>query len=138
MLKTIKVAEKMLESATVFQVSTIDSLGFPNITALTPLKMDRSLDTIFFYTKHNSATVKNLSNTTNAAIYCFNEDTHTSLMLKGRFLIVNPQELDSSWTDYLNGFQKSLNYIDPAILRFTSLAVKVRESGKVSYSDLQD
>ncbi|GAB6092708.1 pyridoxamine 5'-phosphate oxidase family protein [Furfurilactobacillus curtus] len=138
MLETIKRAEHMLDHASVFQVATIDTLGFPNIVALTPLSLDRSLDNIFFYTTHSSSTVKNLANSTNAAIYCFAEENHSSLMLKGRFLIVSPTTLPDQWQKTLNQFQQSLNYEDPAILRFTSLAVKVREAGEITYSDLQE
>lgn len=138
MLETINQAEKMLDKATVFQVATIDKLGFPNIVALTPLPLDRSLDTVFFYTTHSSSTVKNLSRSTNAAIYCFDESKHSSLMLKGRFMIVSPSSLSGPWQEALNSFQRSLNYPDPSILRFTSLAFKIREAGHISYSDLQD
>lgn len=134
-LETVKKASRMLDTATVVQVSTIDALGFPNIVALTPLPLDRSLDTIYFYTTHSSATVKNLENSVNAAIYIFNESAHSSLMLKGRLIIVSAQELDQEWQSSLNGFQKSLHYPDPAILRFSAMAVKVREGGQVTYSD---
>ncbi|KRL11713.1 MAG: pyridoxamine 5'-phosphate oxidase family protein [Schleiferilactobacillus perolens] len=133
---TIGQAEQLLKEATVMQFSTIDKRGFPNIVALTPLKLERSLKQVLFYTDRDTTTVHNIVESSKVSIYCFNERHHCSVGLQGYAGLVSRSEIQKSYVNDLTKYQKSLNYKHPVFLRFTTIFVKVRYQDNVTFQKL--
>lgn len=123
---TRHVAQQLLQQQTTFTVATVDSQGFPTTVALSALPQQRSLETLFFYTSRQTMTVQNMRHQSRATIFCFDETTHASLMLKGYLTEVGSTQLPVDWVQQLTPFQQQLDYQQPIILQFKTLAMKVR------------
>ncbi|UQS84250.1 pyridoxamine 5'-phosphate oxidase family protein [Bombilactobacillus thymidiniphilus] len=134
MHNTLKLARQYVQDATVFQVATIDAMGFPNLVALTPLTTSRGIDSVLFYTGKETATVRNLTNSCNAAIICFKEKEYSSLMLKGS-LRIEPHMVEQV-SDALSHFQSRLRYEQPVVLRFRTMSIKFRQHNKIDYQQI--
>lgn len=136
MVNTLDQANQEIKKATVLEVATLDKMNFPSLVVLTPLPIHRSVKSILFYTSEQSTTFKNLLNSSSAAVISFNEDAHSSVMLKGTLSAVagaqDQQELQAS----LNAFQRELHYTKPVVLKFNTMSVKLRHHNRVDYQKL--
>lgn len=128
-----QLAEQMLQAAQVLTVATVDKMGFPCTTALTPLPHDRSLKHLFFYTGRQTETVQNILERNQATIFAFNLSDYSSIMLKGSFHLLNQNNFPQDWRQDLSDFQISLHYQDPVIVVFQTIAVKLRQNHEVAY-----
>lgn len=135
---TIAQAEQLLQEATVMEFATLDKRGFPNIVALTPLRPQRSVKQVLFYTDRDTTTVHNIVESGKASIYCFNERHHCSVALQGYAGLVSRSEVQKSFMADLTVYQQSLHYANPVFLRFTTIFVKVRYQDNVTFQKLLD
>ncbi|MFC6180738.1 pyridoxamine 5'-phosphate oxidase family protein [Lactiplantibacillus daowaiensis] len=130
-------ANHLLQAATVFTVATVDTSGFPTTVALSALKTPRSLTEVFFYTSRQTATVQNSRRHHRATIFCYDQTTYASLMLKGTLTEVGEPQLPANWRQQLTPFQHHLAYKEPIILRFQTLAIKVRPMMTIDHLELR-
>lgn len=123
---TRQAALKMIQAAPVFTLATVDANGYPTMVALSPLPNKRRLEELFFYTSRQTTTAYNLQHSKRAALFCYDLTDYSSLMLKGRLSLVGTNAFDQDWRTQLNSFQQRLDYHDPVILRFQTVAIKLR------------
>lgn len=136
--RTIRQAQQLLQEATVMEFATMDQRGFPNIVALTPLTLDRSLKHVLFYTDRDTTTIRNIAESPKASIYCFNERHHCSLGLQGYAGLISRDEVQDKYRANLTAYQQALAYTHPVFLRFTTIFVKVRYQDNVTFQKLLD
>lgn len=130
---TRQAALKMIQTAFVFTLATIDRHGFPTMVALVPLPTKRSLTEIFFYTSRQTMTAQNIRANNRASLFCYDRSDYSSVMLKGRLTLVGTEAFQNDWRNELNDFQRQLNYQDPVILKFQTNSIKIREMMKIDH-----
>ncbi|MBA1434475.1 pyridoxamine 5'-phosphate oxidase family protein [Bombilactobacillus bombi] len=136
MNKMLMQANQVIKETNVLAVATLDKMNFPSLVVLTPLPIQRSIKSVLFYTSEHSTTFKNLMNSSQAALICFEEVNHSSIMLKGNLAVVPQAVQNPQLQASLNAFQKELHYTKPVILRFTTMAVKIRHDNHIDYQKL--
>ncbi|GAY72900.1 pyridoxamine 5'-phosphate oxidase family protein [Lentilactobacillus kosonis] len=136
MTNPIKLAGELVNSVSVFSVTTIDKSNFPNTVALTPLPINKSLRSILFYTNRDTATVKNIRKESQVSVFSFSDVDYSSICLKGNLHVFPIDEITDDIQQYLNKFQSHLNYDDPVILKFDTISFKVRSNDKITSSTL--
>ncbi|MFD1420136.1 pyridoxamine 5'-phosphate oxidase family protein [Lactiplantibacillus songbeiensis] len=129
-------AAQMIATTDVFTVATIDASGFPTTVALSPLATERTLTRLFFYTSRQMTTVQNIQVCHRATLFCYDQTTYSSLMLKGHLTEVGASQFPSGWQQALTPFQRALNYHDPVILQFQTSAIKVRQAMTIDHLEL--
>ncbi|GAK47035.1 pyridoxamine 5'-phosphate oxidase [Secundilactobacillus oryzae JCM 18671] len=135
--EALKKANQIIQDTNVFQVATIDEQGFPCQVALTPLPINRSGNSVLFYTSGKTTIIRNMTRSSNASIFCFNEADYSSVSLKGTLRIMQSEPINDELQNALTTFQKTLNYEDPVILKFSAMTLKVRYNNAITTENLE-
>ena len=138
MTNSIKLASELINSVSVFSVTTIDKSNFPNTVALTPLPINKSIRSILFYTNRDTSTAKNIRSESQASVFSFSDVDYSSICLKGNLHVFPIDEITADIQQYLNKFQNHLNYDDPVILKFDTMSFKVRSNDQITSTTLDE
>lgn len=115
---------RLLNSSTVFLISTIDKRGFPTVIAVSDSLWREGLLKLQFYLDGNGETVRNIQSNPNGSVCCYEEIKHESLLLKGKFTI-EPIESVETIELKLSNYQKELNHSDPVLVTFETWTARI-------------
>ncbi|CAM3112116.1 pyridoxamine 5'-phosphate oxidase family protein [Lactiplantibacillus plajomi] len=135
---TRQAALHMIQTAPVFTLATVDANQFPTMVALSPLPSSRSLERMLFYTSRQTTTAQNIQASKRACLFCYDVESYSSVLLKGRLSFVGNDAFEQDWHLELNDFQRQLAYKDPVILQFQTSAIKVRKMMQLDHLELID
>ncbi|WP_242586489.1 pyridoxamine 5'-phosphate oxidase family protein [Candidatus Enterococcus ikei] len=120
---------RLLNSSTVFLISTIDKRDFPTVIAVSEPLWREGLLKLQFYLDGNGETVKNIQCNPNGSVCCYEEIEHESLLLKGKFT-TEPIESLETITPKLTSYQKELNHQDPVLVTFETWTARIHMDKK--------
>ncbi|WYJ96025.1 hypothetical protein DOK67_0000288 [Enterococcus sp. DIV0212c] len=120
---------RLLNSSTVFLISTIDKRDFPTVIAVSEPLWREGLLKLQFYLDGNGETVKNIQCNPNGSVCCYEEIEHESLLLKGKFK-TEPIESLETITPKLTSYQKELNHQDPVLVTFETWTARIHMDKK--------
>ncbi|WP_370866701.1 pyridoxamine 5'-phosphate oxidase family protein [Secundilactobacillus kimchicus] len=122
-----------------FVVASVDKMGFPSQVALTPLPplpLNKSINSILFYTDKSKSTTRNITNGNKIAIFSYNQQNYSSICLKGHFRIISEGKLSDDIQKLLNRFQRELTYTNPVILQFNTMSCRLRNNNEITTDKL--
>ncbi|MFK4566412.1 pyridoxamine 5'-phosphate oxidase family protein [Enterococcus sp. UD-01] len=120
---------KLLNSSTVFLISTIDKRGFPTVIAVSAPLWREGLLKFQFYLDGNGETAKNIQLNPSGAICCYKEVEHESLLLKGKFSL-QPIESADELEPRLSVYQKELAHSEPVLVIFETWTARIHMDKK--------
>lgn len=132
----LEIANQLVQKSAVFVVASLDEMGFPSQVALTPLPLNKSINSILFYTDKSKSTIRNIANDNRIAIFSYNQRNYSSICLKGHFRIVSEGKLSDDIQKLLNRFQWELAYTDPVILQFNTMSFRLRNNNEITTEKL--
>lgn len=112
---------KIIESANVSFISSIDENGFPNTKAMLPPRKRNGIKEFYFTTNTSSLRVSQYLNNAKASIYFFNRRYFQGVMIVGTMEVLTDQEIKNEiWQegDELY-YPQGVNDPDYCVLRFT-------------------
>ncbi len=93
MVDVIKAAEKLVKSAKVSIIGSIDEQGFPNIKAmLAPRKLE-GLKTVYFSTNTSSQRVGQFLVNPKASLYFYQQETFQGVLLLGEMAVLTDKAI---------------------------------------------
>ncbi|WP_086444983.1 hypothetical protein [Candidatus Enterococcus lemimoniae] len=120
---------RLLNSSTVFLISTIDQRDFPTVITVSEPLWREGLLKLQFYLDGNGETVKNIRCNQNGSVCCYEEIEHESLLLKGKFIIEEIESLDEI-EPKLSAYQKELNHVKPVLVNFETWTARIHMDKK--------
>ncbi|PZL70974.1 hypothetical protein CI088_13930 [Enterococcus plantarum] len=120
---------RLLNSSTVFLISTIDKRDFPTVIAVSKPLWREGLLKLQFYLDGNGETVKNIESNPNGSVCCYEEIQHESLLLKGKLTIEHIESVQSI-EPKLSSYQKKLNHSDPVLVTFETWTARIHMDKK--------
>ncbi|WP_348920740.1 hypothetical protein [Enterococcus rotai] len=120
---------RLLNSSTVFLISTIDQRDFPTVITVSEPLWREGLLKLQFYLDGNGETVKNIRCNPNGSVCCYEEIEHESLLLKGKFIIEEIESLDEI-EPKLSSYQKELNHVKPVLVNFETWTARIHMDKK--------
>lgn len=115
---------RLLNSSTVFLISTIDKRNFPTVITVSEPLWREGLLKFQFYLDGNGETVANIRRNPNGAVCCYEEIEHESLLLKGKFTIEQFESLDGIESK-LSSYQKELQHSEPILVNFETWTARI-------------
>lgn len=127
-------ADKIINKASAYGVSTLDNNGFPKTTVFSKILSHFGFATLYFYVKKESETVKNIQMNPRGSVAChavLAEGELTTLNLKGTFTLIEVEEAQEIAED-IQIFDQILSHEEPAILLFETLCFEAETVKKIS------
>lgn len=117
-----KETERILCESEFMVLNTSDEAGFPHSKIISRPLLRQSYHSMKFYLDADSKTIKNAHRNGKGSLCVFQSDTRESLLLKGLLTVESTTRYDAL-SDYLNQYQKLLDYPSPVILCFEIMTV---------------
>ncbi|MGX7418973.1 pyridoxamine 5'-phosphate oxidase family protein [Carnobacterium gallinarum] len=110
-----EIANLLYTNCTTFLINTIDSGGFPYTEIIdTPIYKDTAKN-YYFYTRHDSLTLRNLIVTTNSSFSFYNPTIYKKVTLKGLLRVIPENQI------HLSNGTLLLSQKEYQIVHFTSI-----------------
>ncbi|ALS03374.1 hypothetical protein ATZ33_17535 [Enterococcus silesiacus] len=120
---------RLLNSSTVFLISTIDKRDFPTVITVSEPLWREGLLKLQFYLDGNGETVKNIQCNPNGSVCCYEEIEHESLLLKGKFTIEQIESREAI-EPKLSTYQKEMNHSEPVLVNFETWTARIHMDKK--------
>ncbi|MGX7149157.1 hypothetical protein [Enterococcus ureasiticus] len=120
---------RLLNSSTIFLISTIDIRDFPTVIAVSEPLWREGLLKLQFYLDGNGETAKNIQSNQNGSVCCYEEIKHESLLLKGKFTIEQIESVEAI-EPKLSSYQKELNHSEPVLVTFETWTARIHMDKK--------
>ena len=134
----IKMAETLINSATVSIISSVDEMGFPNTKAMLPPRKWDGVKYIYFTTNTSSMRVSQYSVNSKACVYFYDNRIFKGVMLKGTMEVLH--DSDSKEMIWKTGdemyYAKGVTDPDYCVLKFTAQNGRLYSSFKSENFDL--
>ncbi|WP_430602873.1 hypothetical protein IGJ02_000178 [Enterococcus sp. DIV0724b] len=115
---------KLLNLSNVFLIATLDKREFPTVIAVSSPLWREGLLKLQFYLDGNGETVRNIQRNSKGTVCCYEEVTHESLLLKGKFTIETIKDIELV-NPKLSIYQKELNHQMPVLVTFETFAARI-------------
>lgn len=122
-----KETERILCESEFMVLNTSDEAGFPHSKIISRPLLRQSYHSMKFYLDADSKTIKNAHKNGKGSLCVFQADTRESLLLKGLLTVESTTRYDAL-SDYLNQYQKLLDYPNPVILCFEIMTVDYKKN----------
>jgi general stress protein 26 len=134
-----RVAGNLIDSQKISIISSIDSDGFPNTTAMLQPRKREGIKTIYYSTNTSSNKVLNFIANSKACVYFFDSQSFEGVMLIGSIEIINDFTIkEMLWRDGDTLFYP-LGIEDPdyCVLKFTTKKGRYYSSLKTEKFDIE-